>query len=349
MPPDGGFIRLATYGRGIWELSQIELASTALADDIASCDSDGILDNGEIGRLRVTLMNQGPNTVNHGTLTVTSSNPHVTFPQGNAIDFPALPKGIQTSAYVTVTLNGAAGIEETEFKIAFQAPELGLPSPFNVESTHRLNYDEQLQSSATETFESANPGWSVSGSPAEDPNITNWQRRALSPTRHVFWGPDNNGQIDDVKPGVPDEQSLTSPVMHVEADPLVISFQHRFSFEAGNWDGGVLEISVNNGAWAPLGPATFYNGSTNAGTSAPIGASRRAFVGRSTTWPLFIPATLNLGTVYANQDVRIRFRIGADESTGAPGWDIDDIVIGGITNTPFTSLVAETAACIPTP
>ena len=28
MPPDGSFMRIATYGRGIWELSQIELVST---------------------------------------------------------------------------------------------------------------------------------------------------------------------------------------------------------------------------------------------------------------------------------------------------------------------------------
>jgi hypothetical protein len=43
--------------------------------------------------------------------------------------------------------------------------------------------------------------------------------------------------------------------------------------------------------------------------------------------------------------VRIRFRIGADESTGAPGWDIDDINVSGITDTPFTSLVPEASAC----
>ena len=54
---------------------------------------------------------------------------------------------------------------------------------------------------------------------------------------------------------------------------------------------------------------------------------------------------LNLGTTYANQTVQIRFRIGADESTGAPGWDIDDIAIGGLTNLPFTSLVGNPNIC----
>jgi len=51
------------------------------------------------------------------------------------------------------------------------------------------------------------------------------------------------------------------------------------------------------------------------------------------------PVTLNLGTAYANQDVQIRFHVSANEGTGAPGWEIDDIAVGGITNTPFTSLV----------
>ena len=33
MPPDGGFMRIATYGRGIWELPQLELVSAELSDD----------------------------------------------------------------------------------------------------------------------------------------------------------------------------------------------------------------------------------------------------------------------------------------------------------------------------
>jgi hypothetical protein len=41
----------------------------------------------------------------------------------------------------------------------------------------------------------------------------------------------------------------------------------------------------------------------------------------------------------------VRFRVGADNNTGGPGWDIDDIEISGIDNTPFTSLVAEPTIC----
>jgi hypothetical protein len=66
-----------------------------------------------------------------------------------------------------------------------------------------------------------------------------------------------------------------------------------------------------------------------------------------TGWPNFAPVSLNLGTAYAGQNVKLRFRVGADDSTGAPGWDIDDISVIGITDTPFTSLVAETGVCSP--
>lgn len=346
MPPDGSFIRIATYGRGIWELSQLELADVQLTDSVASCDADGVVDNGETGELTITLMNQGPNNVNQVTLTLTSTNPNVTFPQGNVLAFPPVQKNNVSTGSIRVAVNGASGLEATDFQIAIQSPELGLP-PFNVVSTHRVNYDEVLQGSATESVESPNHGWSVAGDPITAPNIDKWQLRALSPTQHVWWGPDNNGQTDGVKLDLPDEQMLVSPAMNVGTSPLTISFSHRFAFEAGNWDGGVVEITTNGGAtWSDIGVGS-YNGVTNAVTSAPIGASRPAYVVRNVGWPNFVPVALNLGTTYANQTVQIRFRIGADESTGSPGWDIDNIAVTGITNTPFTALVGETASCTP--
>ncbi len=132
--------------------------------------------------------------------------------------------------------------------------------------------------------------------------------------------------------------------MHVGAGPLVISFEHRFSFESGGWDGGVVELSTDNGAsWTDIGTAA-YNGALNASSSSPIGAGHKAFVNRMAGWPNFAPVTLNLGTAFANQDIRIRFRVGSDESTGAPGWDVDNISVSGITNTPFTALVPN--ACV---
>jgi hypothetical protein len=346
MPPDGSFVRLATYGRGIWELSGLEFVSAVLKDDVKSCDADGVLDNGETGTLTLTLKNQGLDNLNHLTVTVTSTNPHVTFPQGKAIDFRPVPKGGTRSGSIRVSLDGAAALESADFQISVASRELGVPGPANFVSTHRLNYDDRAAVSATETMESANPaGWTVSGDPTTRPNVLAWQRRALSPTSHVWFGPDNNGQTDGERADLPDEQILTSPAMHVGTGPLAISFRHRFSFEAGGWDGGVIELSKDGGAtWTDIGTAA-YNGSTNAFTSSPIGFNRKAFVNRSAGWPNFGNVTLSLGAAFANQDVKVRFRIGADESTGAPGWDIDDIAFSGITDAPFSALVENARVC----
>ncbi len=357
MPPDGSFMRIATYGRGIFELSQMELVETTLVDNGTSCDQDGVLDNGETGTLFLTFANQGPNNLSRIELTVTSTNPNVTFPNGTTVKFPPLQKAGESTGSIRVALNGAVGLEAAEFQISIVAPELQLPSGLNVSATHRVNYDDVPGSSATETVESLNHGWTKAGDPEALPNITSWQRRALSSIQHVFFGPDNNGQIDDRKPSLPDQQMIVSPVLQVGAGPLTIAFDHRFAFEftvnpnpaipQGAWDGGVIEISTDGGSsWSGIGTTpAFYNGQTNAFTNAPIGASRPAFINRSTGWPNFTTASLNLGATYANQSVRIRFRIGADDSTGNPGWDIDNIAIGGLTNTPFASLVGQTSVC----
>jgi hypothetical protein len=344
MPPDGSFIRIATYGRGNWELGQLELVRATLTDDVLSCDNDGALDNGEVGTLRVTLINQGANNVNQGTITFSSTNPHVTFPNGAVTNFtPSLGPKQTGVATITVAVNGAVGIEVADIHIAVDVPQLALGSNFNLSTTQRVNYDDVAGAFATDTFESSASAWTFSGDPVESPNVLASRIRALSPVQHAAWLPDNNGQIDDVKPSLPSDTYMTSPVLNVDAsNPLVLSFTHRFSFESGGWDGGVVEISTDGGAtWTKVTGGGFYNGTTNASTNATIGASTAAFVNRSSTWPNFIPATVNLGTTYAGMNVQFRFHSSADDSTGAPGWDVDDVQISGITNTPFSGLTAN--------
>jgi hypothetical protein len=59
---------------------------------------------------------------------------------------------------------------------------------------------------------------------------------------------------------------------------------------------------------------------------------------------------MDFGTQLAGQQVRLRFRIGTDVFVGAVGWNIDNIAVTGITNTPFPILTAETGTCsAPTP
>jgi bacillolysin len=128
-----------------------------------------------------------------------------------------------------------------------------------------------------------------------------------------------------------------------------LRFNHSYAFEAdiNNYDGGVLEYSVNNGfTWLDAGSLIVnngYNGTLTSGT--PLG-SRQAFVGGTNG---YISSRVNLSSL-AGQSVRFRFRIGTDSSVSDYGWFIDDVRVytcgssGGGDTTPPTVASVKPAA-----
>jgi hypothetical protein len=111
----------------------------------------------------------------------------------------------------------------------------------------------------------------------------------------------------------------------------------------------VIEISNDGGAtWVDLGASASptYNGTLVAGGDNPL-QGRKAYVNTSAGFSAgtLSTVTVSLGTTYAGQDVRVRFRTGADANSVAVGWEIDDIAFTGITNTPFPALVAHRGLC----
>lgn len=127
------------------------------------------------------------------------------------------------------------------------------------------------------------------------------------------------------------DASLISPVIPISSSSLQLSFSHRYSLESG-YDGGVLELSVDGGAFTDVLTAggTFvqggYSGSVASGTGNPFGG-RSAWTGtRSTTLSTVVnlPANLN------GHNVRFRWRLGCDVSIALTGWFVDSVVISSI-------------------
>lgn len=107
-----------------------------------------------------------------------------------------------------------------------------------------------------------------------------------------------------------------------------LSFWHEYNTEA-NYDGGVVEISLDGGVtYTDLGTSMVKNG-YNSGIAGPIlGAvpagplpGRRAFSGESGD---YINTIIDLSK-HAGKTVKIRWRFGTDIEVGGLGWWVDDV------------------------
>jgi hypothetical protein len=334
--------RFSTTNTGVVESSvcgnNLDFVAANLDDSVASCDQDGVLDNVEIGLLTVTVRNTGAGPLDASTATITSSNPDVSFPNGNVISLPASQPFQAVSGSLNVALSGAAGIGVGDFTISIDDPEFAIDDPVTGAFAVRVNTDEVASASATDDVESAVPVWTIAGN-ASLSMASPFRRIEAAPTDHRWFAP-NAGATSD--------QYLISPVLQVGPGTFSFTFRHRYSFEQPLFDGGVIEISNNGGAtWTDIGASASpgYNGTLVASGSNPL-RGRPAFVNASAGYPAFLTTTVNLGSTYANQAVQVRFRAGADDNTVAVGWEIDDIAFSGITNTPFGVVVPHAGVCV---
>lgn len=101
----------------------------------------------------------------------------------------------------------------------------------------------------------------------------------------------------------------------------VLTFAHNYNTEA-TWDGGVVEISTDNGnSWTDLG-----NDMTANGYNSTINNSRPAFSGNSGG---FVETTVNLAA-YAGKNALIRFQMNCDVTVAGQGWFVDDVSINNL-------------------
>ena len=130
-----------------------------------------------------------------------------------------------------------------------------------------------------------------------------------------FWGP-NATTASDFR--IARTANVTPPA----GQTTFLRFNHMFDLE-GNFDGGVVEYSTDNGStWIDAGPLFDGNGYSDPSLG---GAVRSPVVPPSPASPSgYTSSRINL-TSLAGQAVRFRFRIATDGFIGYQGWFIDDI------------------------
>jgi MYXO-CTERM domain-containing protein len=322
------------------------LLSAAIDDATVSCDDDGVLDGEEAGKITVTVRNAGVTSLVGATLTASASTATLVFPDGDSLAVPDLAPQTQVDLTLAVALGGApTNAEPTAVTLTLTAPTgCAAATEFPLPTT--LNGDVAPASSRADDVETDAGVWNIVQ--PEDQAV--WSRIA-TPDGHA-WHADNLGFFSDTR--------LESPPLQVaEGEPFTVSFAHAYSFEASPppdpmipmpqefFDGGVVEISTDGGmSWIDISiytPTPGYSGEITADYNVLSG--RGAFVGRNPSYPARDTVTLDFGDKFAGKTIALRFRVGTDPVSGAPGWDIDDIAFTGITNTPFASWIADVGTC----
>ncbi|RKG54971.1 histidine kinase [Corallococcus sp. AB011P] len=311
----------------------LEVTSISLTDNAGGCDQDGILDIGEQGELKITVRNVGGNGLSafSGTVSSTSTTATLEFPNGAAINVPALSRGASATVTVPVSVTAVSGTPtRAGIKVAFDSTEIPAAAR-TVTFDPRVNYDNVATTSNTETFESGLTGWTVSQNLSSSGDWT----LSGSPANRYAHGAD---------PGTIAETTITSPWLSVDdAADFVMSYNYRHSFEfdsSASYDGAVLEFTVDGIDWIDpwdLYPVVDadpgYVDYIAAGGGNPL-EDRPAMAQVSPGFPAFTAASINFGTFFPDlglKNVRFRFRIGGDVAVGGYGLDLDNVNFEGAT------------------
>ncbi len=188
-------------------------------------------------------------------------------------------------------------------------------------------------------MESGDENWTVTNTT----NLSNWQRIYFQ--QSFVWHAEELEA--DVFGEVTENQYLTmGPILlNGVAD---FSFRHKYDTEV-NWDGGRVELSIDNGlSWIDFGPYFTENGYNDYIQNEP---SEEAFSGNSFS---FIVSKADL-SAFCGQNALIRFNFYYDPLEDGRGWHVDDVCIntsngiinlamaeaGGIVNTATNCVQVE--------
>jgi len=329
--------------------SRIEWVSATVEEAReGSCDRDGQVDGGEQGILTVTLRNTGWTATREATAAVTAPSA-MTLVGPTSVTLPLIEAGASATVQFPFRLGE---LEASDVLVSLQVTYRDAASADATDRTatvhFRANRDERAAAAFAETVESkaveaGEGGWSY----AHDPGglAVDFEVVEQADGNRLFFAPAMGGLSD---------LALVSPPIRVADGPFSVGFKHLYDFESSPgtyWDGGVVELSTDDGAtWTEVPGSAFtspggYRGVLSIEAENPLGG-RRAFSGTSGGWPTTFDAErMEFGTAYAGQTVRLRFRVGTDLAVGAGGWFIDDIEVEGALLPPFTGTLAEDGVC----
>lgn len=240
----------------------------------------------------------------------------------------------------TVGVNGITLADCQEVRDATDAVKMNLePSAGFNPSTPACPVNTSLSGTVyTEDFESGTAGWTFS-------SASDWMLWSDT-TYYPDFGPFAYDGVESLyadDTAVLNDATVTSPSIALPpASKLYLYFAHDYWLESG-YDGGVLEYSVNGGAFndasALFSAGQNYKSTLSSSYSNPIGG-RSAFTGDSHG---YVNSIYNLSSL-AGQNVRFRWRMGTDSTGFIGGWWLDSISVNNCVGIPSVPTLASPAS-----
>ncbi|MCO5244670.1 MAG: hypothetical protein M9927_12740 [Anaerolineae bacterium] len=221
----------------------------------------------------------------------------------------AAPLNTNTLYYWRVMADNTCGA--SAYSTVFSFRTVAAPGDCAVGSTPNILYQYG--------FESGAGGWTSSGTG------NTWAIAATNPHSGA-----SHFHAND--PATVSDQRLVSPAVAIPTgqNPVTLKFWHVPNLEpsgaAACFDGGILEVSVNDGVnWVQVPQLSLlagqYHGVVSNGYANPLGGLN-AWCG--TTGYMNSIADVSQ---FAGQTVRFALRLGSDTSAGDTGWDVDDVTV----------------------
>ncbi|MBU0507991.1 S8 family serine peptidase [bacterium] len=183
-----------------------------------------------------------------------------------------------------------------------------------------------------EDFESGAAGWTHDSPSGWGDQWHVSTERSYSATHSYKCGDTGTGSYANLL-----DARLTSPVIANLPSEARLSFYYQIEAERSSYysdsayDGGIIELSVDGGAFArvaPLAPGYSHIFRRTSGGGNPFTGPMPGQPCFSDTVDVWTEVAVDLST-YEGQDVQLRFRFGSDQSAAREGWYVDDVMVSG--------------------
>jgi Peptidase family C25 len=332
-------LRIATHGRGLYEISipGVGIAVPRPAGDgtsgpggastiVAESCANGVVDPAEQVTISYSITNDGggPTTALTATLLATGG---VTSPSAPQNYGAIAPEATVTRDFTFTSASGAGFTCGDTITLTFQLQD-GATNFGNLVVTYVMGLVVNGSPTFTENFDGVvAPALPAGWTTAQTGAMPLW----ATTTSFSDTAPNSAATTGVATPG---DNSLTSPTIPIPAAPGVgtnpavnLTFRNNYNTEGG-FDGGVLEISINGGAFADIITAggSFVSG----GYVGILGPTDHALSGRQ-GWTGnsngFITTTVRLPAASYGQNAQLRWRAACDTGTASSGIRVDTISI----------------------